>query len=183
MKRLLPQFWFSILVVLVLSFCGVGVANAYHPATWHQYQAYRTINQQHSASNQGYFFVLSAKSAVMKKTPDGYTFTLNQIEPRTLWFTDRPGRKAGHLATTKLISHWDQFFKKSQPNVSLVHANISVDKDGKAMAQAIELSHPVLNGDTVIFQGNKLSGDQVSEGTFTGVSVFVDSACEDCWDF
>ena len=49
----------------------------------------------------GILFVLSAKTGIIKKTKSGYILTLSKANPKTLWFTDRPNRKAGFMKTTK----------------------------------------------------------------------------------
>ncbi|MGZ6564147.1 MAG: hypothetical protein ACXVH1_32115, partial [Solirubrobacteraceae bacterium] len=39
-------------------------------------------------------------------TSDGTTLTLNEVTPSTLYFSDRPKRIVGHMATTDFVDLW-----------------------------------------------------------------------------
>jgi hypothetical protein len=55
-------------------------------------------------------------------TSDGKTLTLKGVTPSTLYFSDRPQRVVGHMATTDFVELWsegDNSFEKDPPNAVL----------------------------------------------------------------
>jgi hypothetical protein len=53
---------------------------------------------------------------------DGTTLTLNDVTPSTLYFSDRPKRVVGHIATTEFVDLWaegDNSFEEDPPNAVL----------------------------------------------------------------
>jgi hypothetical protein len=55
-------------------------------------------------------------------TSDGTTLTLQGITPSTLYFSDRPKRIVGHMATTDFVDLWaegDNSFEEDPPNAVL----------------------------------------------------------------
>lgn len=55
-------------------------------------------------------------------TSDGTTLTLNEVTPSTLYFSDRPKRIVGHLATADFVQLWgegDNSFESDPPNAVL----------------------------------------------------------------
>ncbi len=63
-------------------------------------------------------FVQTAKSI----TSDGATLTLKEITPSTLYFSDRPQRIVGHMATTDFVELWAEganSFEEDPPNAVL----------------------------------------------------------------
>ena len=52
-------------------------------------------------------------------TSDGKTLTLNEVTPSTLYFSDRPKRIVGHMATTDFVDLWgegENSFEADPPN-------------------------------------------------------------------
>jgi hypothetical protein len=71
-------------------------------------------------------FVQSARSASVSNGK----LTLRGISPTTIFFSDRPERIAGHMATAEMIPLWSEgtnSFLKDPPNATLS----SFGKDGK----------------------------------------------------
>jgi hypothetical protein len=63
-------------------------------------------------------FVQTARGA----SSDGTTLTLEDITPSTLYFSDRPQRVVGHMATTDFVDLWaegDNSFEADPPNAVL----------------------------------------------------------------
>jgi hypothetical protein len=63
-------------------------------------------------------FVQTAQGAAS----DGSTLTLNGVTPSTLYFSDRPQRVVGHMATTDFVELWaegDNSFQEDPPNAVL----------------------------------------------------------------
>ena len=55
-------------------------------------------------------------------TSDGTTLTLKEVTPSTLYFSDRPKRIVGHMATTDFVELWaegDNSFEEDPPNAVL----------------------------------------------------------------
>jgi len=55
-------------------------------------------------------------------TSDGSTVTLEGVTPSTLYFSDRPQRIVGHMATTDFVDLWaegDNSFEEDPPNAVL----------------------------------------------------------------
>ena len=55
-------------------------------------------------------------------TSDGRTLTLNEVTPSTLYFSDRPKRIVGHMATSDFIDLWgegENSFEADPPNAVL----------------------------------------------------------------
>ena len=55
-------------------------------------------------------------------TSDGTTLTLREVTPSTLYFSDRPQRIVGHMATTDFVDLWgegDNSFEEDPPNAVL----------------------------------------------------------------
>ena len=112
MKTLFKQVLFFSLAVSILVFGNVqlvyakqNIKNALQCST----------AQQHNSL----LLVLSAQKGVLKQTGQGYTLTLQAVDPKVLWFTDRPERHAGLMVTKKFITNWEKGFKNSQPNALL----------------------------------------------------------------
>ncbi|MCX6874460.1 MAG: hypothetical protein NTW21_11745 [Verrucomicrobia bacterium] len=103
--------------------------------------------------------------------------TLNQgklvmrgVNPNTVCFTDRPDRLAGHLPTRNFVPLWSQgkdSFLKDPPN-----ATLSVFSGDKVSDVVVEISNPVLSGDTLTYDAKVLEGAaSVKDGE---CSLFID---------
>ena len=77
---------------------------------------------------------------------DGGTLTLRGITPSTLYFSDRPQRVVGHMATTDFVDLWaigDNSFESDPPNAVLafLEPGAGVPEDA-----VVVLSEPNLDG-------------------------------------
>lgn len=112
-------------------------------------------------------FVQTAKSATLK---DG-KLTLQGISPNTVFFSDRPERVAGHLATSEMIPLWGEgkdSFTKDPPNATLS----TFGGDGNVMNVVMELRSPVLDGDKMSYDVKVLQGKMPSKAE--AASLFID---------
>jgi hypothetical protein len=97
-------------------------------------------------------------------------FTMTDVSPITVFFSDRPDRIAGNMKTARFVPFWSEgkdSFASNPPN-----ADISII-EGKAMSQVVAvLRNPVLKGDTLTYDVEILQGKMPGEGA--DVSVFID---------
>ena len=74
---------------------------------------------------------------------DGTTLTLNDVTPSTLYFSDRPKRVVGHMATAEFVDLWDEgdnSFEEDPPNAVLAF----LEPDDQAPGDAVVvIKHPV----------------------------------------
>lgn len=112
-------------------------------------------------------FVQSAKHAMLTNGK----LTLTGVAPTTVFFSDRPRRIAGHLATTEIIPLWSQgqnSFLKDPPN-----ATLSVfTADSGVVNAVVVLKNPVLSGDQITYDVTLTQGRVPSASD--GVSLFID---------
>jgi len=122
-------------------------------------------------------FVLSASSGEVQKVQGHYLLKLDEVDPRVLWFTDRPIRHAGFVPTKRFIAAWDQSFGGGDsPNAAMVHVEVSAQVHGKQEPMAMALDHPVLKGNHLEFTVNHLQGDKILQGRIQHVRLFIDNA-------
>ena len=125
-------------------------------------------------SQAQYLFVLSAKSGDIAQSGQGYTLTLNNVDPQILWFTDRPNRKAGFVPLSTFLASWSKGFAGSPPNAALVHVGMVAKVAGKNQPMAMELSKPTYTSGQLTFKVTDLKGDKVNVGTVQRAKVFFD---------
>ncbi len=104
---------------------------------------------------------------------DGAKLTLQGITPSTLYFSDRPQRVVGHMATTDFVDLWatgDNSFEADPPNAVLSFLEPGADAPVDAV---VVLTAPNLTGD-----GDLSYSIDVLEGTVpahTGpATLFID---------
>jgi hypothetical protein len=104
---------------------------------------------------------------------DGGTVTLRGVTPSTLYFSDRPQRIVGHMATADFVDLWaigDNSFESDPPNAVLSFLEAGADVPDDAV---VVLKEPNLDG-----AGNLAYSIEVLEGTVpthTGpVTLFID---------
>lgn len=97
--------------------------------------------------------------------------TLKGVSPVTVFFSDRPERIAGNMATQAFVPFWNDgkdSFAKDNPN-----ANLSVlDKDKVNADIVVTLSNPVLKGDELSYDVKVLEGTPPASGG--PASLFID---------
>ena len=97
--------------------------------------------------------------------------TLKGVSPITVFFSDRPERIAGNMATSAFVPFWSDgkdSFAKDNPN-----ANLSVLEKDKVNADiVVTLSNPVLKGDELSYDVKVLEGSMPTSGG--PASLFID---------
>lgn len=117
-----------------------------------------------TSSNAAYFFVQMAETGQF----DGNTLTLNNISPVVAYFSGTPTRIAGHMQTSVFLDGWEgDNFKKDPPN-----ALVTLFWDNATIGVIVELSEPVLDGNTLKYNVKVLEGSFPKD--FRIVSVFFD---------
>jgi hypothetical protein len=112
-------------------------------------------------------FVQSAKGATLANGK----LTLTGVSPTTVFFSDRPQRIAGHLATSEMIPLWTEgknSFLNDPPNATLS----AFTSDGKVVNAVVELQSPGLSGDVMVYEVKVLQGSVPPN--VDGVSLFID---------
>ena len=143
--------------IVLTAAAAVNVATAAVPAT--------TAATSKSAD---YLFVQTSKA--MTYDAKSATLTLNGVSPVTLFFTDRPERRAGTMTTAEFIPFWADgadSFKKDPPN-----ADLSIIEKGTLQQSVVELTNPVLKGDTLTYTVKVIKGPVPAKGA--NASVFID---------
>lgn len=85
-------------------------------------------------------FTQAATSGTFTREGSGqHTLTLRGVGKQTVWFQDRPGRRAGQQTTTEFVRDWRrQGFDKDAPNAALTLLN----GNEKADTVVVELTSP-----------------------------------------
>jgi hypothetical protein len=103
---------------------------------------------------------------------DGGTITLRGITPSTLYFSDRPQRIVGHLATADFVDLWsegDNSFETDPPNAVLAFLEPGDDVPEDAV---IVITNPHLDGGDLSYSVDVLEGMVPAK---TGpVTLFID---------
>jgi hypothetical protein len=113
-------------------------------------------------------FVQSARGAILGTG----TLTLTGVSLTTIFFSDRPKRVAGHMATSEMVPLWTEgtnSFAKDPPN-----ATLSAFADGKMNNVVLELRNPRLAADSLTYDVKILQGSLTAEGATDGASLFID---------
>ncbi len=95
---------------------------------------------------------------------------LRGVNPKTICFTDRPNRLAGHLPTTAFIPLWSQgkdSFLKNPPN-----ATLSIFSGNEVSDVVVEISNPVLSGENLTYDAKVLEGSAAASGG--ACTLFID---------
>ena len=137
--------------------------------------AFSTPGQSNHSSKKGAsaMLVLLAKSGVIRQHGHAYQLTLSGVDPRTLWFTDRPVRMAGFDLTREFIARWHQVFSTSAPNAALVHLDSGLPPHGQPLAA--ELTNPVFQQGQLTFALQPLNNTPVHTGNIRYPVLFIDS--------
>ena len=143
-----------------------------------------------------FMFVQVADSGSLvprKDSPGHYVLTLNGVAPQTVYFSDRPLRNAGHIATGSFLKTLG-FSDQNPPNAAVEVAQAAEDED----TIVVELRHPVydaakstLQYDITILSEAKgglafydKRRDMKLPQNFASVSLFIDDCPQkqmQCW--
>jgi hypothetical protein len=113
-------------------------------------------------------FVQTARSA----TSDGSTLTLHGITQSTLYFSDRPQRVVGHMATADFVDLWDEgdnSFEEDPPNAVLSFLQPGDDAPEDAV---VIIRHPRLTDGHLAYTVEVLEG--VLPDKSGPVTLFID---------
>ena len=105
-----------------------------------------------------------------KTTLSNGELRLTGVNPHTLYFTDRPERIVGKVTTKDFVEHWatgDDSFKSDPPN-----AVLTADNGNSAEEVTVVLRNPRLDGDTLVYDVEVLSGADTLSGDWA--SLFID---------
>jgi len=111
-------------------------------------------------------FVQSAKGATLENGK----LTLIGVGATTVFFSDRPKRIAGHVATPEMLSLWSEgknSFLKDPPN-----ATLSAFTDAGVVNTVVVLRNPVLTGDRMTYDVTVTQGNVPAK--VDGASLFID---------
>lgn len=162
MQKNQALFGLGMAVILASLTFGCGVApqsGAQHEATGDKAPAAATHEVE-------YLFVLTAESAAVA---DGM-LKMGDVNPATLYFSDRPDRIAGHLTTEEFIAGWgegDDSFAANPPN-----ATLSILDGPEPQDVVLVLSEPTLEDGELGFSVTVLEGSPVLAGGAS--SLFID---------
>lgn len=113
-------------------------------------------------------FVQTAHAA----TTEGNTLTLRSVTPSTLYFSDRPQRIVGHMATTDFVDLWDKgdnSFEEDPPNAVLAFIEPGDDVPEDAV---VVIRNPRIDGDRLSYSIETLEGALPAEAG--PVTLFID---------
>lgn len=135
------------------------------------------VNSHPSTKAAEYLFVLQADKATISKGDKGYQLTIQSANPKLLYFSDRPVRRAGTVNTLKFMDNWmapDSTFSKDHPNAAIVFDQTQADAKGNSAAQPVELGDPVKTStNSWSFPVKDLNG-KLSVGVYDKVNIFID---------
>lgn len=120
------------------------------------------------AEKVNYLFVQS----VYEGNFNGKELSLDKISAQTLYFSDRPARKVGHIPTTQFIKLWNEgsnSFKADPPN-----ATLTITTKDKIVNAVIELMNPRLKGTKLVYDVKIIEGTIPKK--FESASLFIDSS-------
>ncbi len=128
----------------------------------------RGVAAQDAEAQADFLFVQTAKR--MAFDADQNRLTLSGVSPVTLFFSDRPERIAGNMATAAFVPFWSEgadSFLSDPPN-----ADLSILEDGTLRQTVVELRDPVLEGEDLHYTVRIVGGGMPLLGE--AVSVFID---------
>ena len=162
MKR--NRMFFALAIVAIVVPLTLGCGAAPQPAA----QQEAPVQEEPAALTHEveYLFVLTAESATLA---DG-VLKMGDVNPATLYFSDRPDRIAGHQATEEFVAEWgvgDDNFASNPPN-----ATLSVLSGTEPQDVVVVLSEPRLEGGDLIFKVSVLDGNPDVAGGAN--SLFID---------
>jgi hypothetical protein len=106
---------------------------------------------------------LEAEQSMFVQTAQGLTrmdgtLTLNGVTPSTLYFSDRPQRVVGHMATTDFVDLWgegDNSFESDPPNavLSFLDPGADVPQDAVIVIKAPHLDNGQLSYSIDVLEG------------------------------
>lgn len=122
--------------------------------------------------------VLEANNATIIKSKKNSSLILYNLNPKTLYFTDRPVRKAGFMITEKFLNTWlspGSTLRNNPPNASIVFYSAKQTPNNLLKAIAVELKNPIpVRPQMWKFQLKDLEG-KLAAGNYHKVVVFLEA--------
>lgn len=118
------------------------------------------------ASEVEYMFAQTAAGLAV----DPGTMTLQGVSPSTLWFSDRPHRLTGHIATSDFVGSWgegEDSFAADPPN-----ALLSIFTEDEVLDVVVVVSDPTLSNGDLTYSIEVLDGDLAPSSE--PVNLFID---------
>lgn len=105
---------------------------------------------------------------------DDKTLRLVNVSPQTIWFTDRPVRKAGHVTTANYMKEWTAAAGKDNFSKDPPNATLSVYQPGKDenTLTVVEISDPKVEGKDLVYTYKLIEGQMPKTGG--AASLFID---------
>jgi len=115
-------------------------------------------------------FVQSAESL----KADDKTLRLVNVSPQTIWFTDRPVRKAGHVTMANYMKEWTAAAGKDNFGKDPPNATLSVYEAGQSdnTLTVVEIFDPKVQGKDLVYRYKLIEGKVPASGGAT--SLFID---------
>jgi hypothetical protein len=116
-----------------------------------------------------------------------YKLTLKGVNPKIIYFSDRPQRLSGHIATQQYINKWEHgIFLKNSPNAMIEIIDLSKNPESLGVKNfTIELRHPIYSANdhgtltfTILPIGNNKSLPLIKQSDY--VALFIDDVCLSC---
>jgi hypothetical protein len=130
--------------------------------------------KQETASAQKVQLMFVQTSEDLKVNSEDKTLRLVNVNPQTLYFSDRPKRVAGNLTMPAYFDEWtakagSDNFKNDPPNATL---SVYEGKNKENTLAVIEISHPMMEGKDLIYKYKMIEGEMPKSGGAT--ALFID---------
>jgi len=130
--------------------------------------------KQETASNQKVQLMFVQTAEDFKANPKEKTLRLVNVNPQTLYFSDRPKRVAGNLTMPAYFDEWTakagpDNFKNDPPNATL---SVYEGSNKENTLAVIEISNPVMEGKDLIYKYKVIEGEMPKSGGAT--ALFID---------
>lgn len=143
------------------------------------------------AKNDRALLVLVSKEAQLQsiEKTDSYKLTLKGVNPKVIYFADRPARLSGQMSLDKFVSQWKTgTFAKVAPNavIEVVRLDAKTKKlDSNQTTYAVTLYKPaqVTESNELSFEIKPLPGNKTALPVTAAsdyVAVFIDDICLSC---
>ncbi len=130
--------------------------------------------KQETASDQKVQLMFVQTSEDFKVNSKDKTLRLVNVNPQTLYFSDRPKRVAGNLTMPAYFDEWTakagpDNFKNDPPNATL---SVYEGSNKENTLAVIEISNPVMEGKDLIYKYKVIEGEMPKSGGAT--ALFID---------
>lgn len=156
--------FFLTTALLAITSCGFPVITS----------AQSKPTKQETLSDQKVQLMFVQTSEDFKANPKDKTLRLVNVNPQTLYFSDRPKRVAGNLTMPAYFDEWTDKagpdnFKNDPPNATL---SVYEGSNKENTLAVIEISNPVMEGKDLIYKYKIIEGEMPKSGGAT--ALFID---------